>query len=112
MIRVTQSLVNGKLGQVKQMTHTQYSAESDGDGCFTSAIPVNRKREVTLYPKWHAFQPSEYHAKGLVSVLRYLHLEHRNPYQSRHTAATLWLASGETRVRRSTDGAHAVRKCC
>ena len=28
-------------------------------------------------------------------LLRYLGLETRNPYQSRHTAATLWLASGE-----------------
>jgi integrase len=28
-------------------------------------------------------------------LLRYLKLEPRNPYQSRHTAATLWLASGE-----------------
>ena len=28
-------------------------------------------------------------------LLRYLNLEPRNPYQSRHTAATLWLAAGE-----------------
>jgi integrase len=28
-------------------------------------------------------------------LLRYLGLEKRNPYQTRHTAATLWLASGE-----------------
>lgn len=28
-------------------------------------------------------------------LLRHLKLEKRNPYQSRHTAATLWLASGE-----------------
>ena len=28
-------------------------------------------------------------------LLRYLELEKRNPYQTRHTAATLWLASGE-----------------
>ncbi len=29
-------------------------------------------------------------------LLRYLKLEKRNPYQMRHTAATLWVASGET----------------
>jgi integrase len=29
-------------------------------------------------------------------LLRYLGLPKRNPYQTRHTAATLWLASGET----------------
>ncbi|WP_394212398.1 Arm DNA-binding domain-containing protein [Psychrobacter piscatorii] len=29
-------------------------------------------------------------------LLRYLELDIRNPYQSRHTAATLWLASGES----------------
>lgn len=29
-------------------------------------------------------------------LLRYLGLKMRNPYQSRHTAATLWLASGES----------------
>ena len=28
-------------------------------------------------------------------ILRHLGIEARNPYQSRHTAATLWLASGE-----------------
>lgn len=28
-------------------------------------------------------------------LLEYLGLEKRNPYQSRHTAATLWLAAGE-----------------
>jgi len=29
-------------------------------------------------------------------LLRYLELDIRNPYQSRHTAATLWLAAGES----------------
>lgn len=29
-------------------------------------------------------------------LLRYLDLEKRNPYQMRHTAATLWLAAGES----------------
>lgn len=29
-------------------------------------------------------------------LLRYLGLEKRNPYQTRHTAATLWLAAGES----------------
>lgn len=29
-------------------------------------------------------------------LLRYLELDKRNPYQSRHTAATLWLAAGES----------------
>jgi len=29
-------------------------------------------------------------------LLRYLDLPRRNPYQTRHTAATLWLASGES----------------
>ncbi|MDE2341977.1 MAG: DUF3596 domain-containing protein [Betaproteobacteria bacterium] len=29
-------------------------------------------------------------------LLRYLGLEHRRPYQCRHTAATLWLAAGES----------------
>ena len=28
-------------------------------------------------------------------LLRYLELDERRPYQTRHTAATLWLASGE-----------------
>ncbi|MEY8212807.1 MAG: integrase, partial [Gammaproteobacteria bacterium] len=28
-------------------------------------------------------------------LLRYLNLKARRPYQSRHTAATLWLAAGE-----------------
>lgn len=29
-------------------------------------------------------------------LLRYLDIPKRNPYQTRHTAATLWLASGES----------------
>jgi integrase len=29
-------------------------------------------------------------------ILRYLGLTQRSPYQTRHTAATLWLASGES----------------
>ena len=29
-------------------------------------------------------------------ILRYLGLTERRPYQMRHTAATLWLASGES----------------
>lgn len=29
-------------------------------------------------------------------LLRYLELEKRNPYQTRHTCATLWLAAGES----------------
>ncbi len=29
-------------------------------------------------------------------ILRFLGLEKRKPYQTRHTAATLWLASGES----------------
>ena len=32
---------------------------------------------------------------GVLELLRHLGLERRRPYQMRHTAATLWLASGE-----------------
>ena len=31
-----------------------------------------------------------------LTLLAYLGLAKRNPYQTRHTAATLWLASGES----------------
>ena len=33
--------------------------------------------------------------RGWYPILRYLGLDPRRPYQSRHTAATLWLAAGE-----------------
>ena len=98
IIRVTQSLVNGKLGPVKTdgshrniqlnqmvMDALQAQFQLTGKGkfvfCTRNGTPFNHRNitQKVWYP-----------------LLRYLHLEHRNPYQSRHTAATLWLASGES----------------
>lgn len=62
-----------------------------------------RQREVTLKQSPFVFCNSEGHPLNLNNLtnrvwyplLRYLGLEQRRPYTTRHTAATLWLGAGE-----------------
>ena len=98
-IIVDQAVVNGVIGETKtvgsnriiQMNQLVYDALIDQQKltkhlsefvfCTKAGTPLNH-RNVTKriwYP-----------------LLRYLGLDKRNPYQSRHTAATLWLAAGES----------------
>ncbi|MBH0064247.1 site-specific integrase [Psychrobacter sp. SZ93C1] len=98
-IIVDQAIVNGVIGETKttgsnriiRMNQLVYDAlieqqvltkhRSEFVFCTKAGTPLNH-RNVTKriwYP-----------------LLRYLELNKRNPYQSRHTAATLWLAAGES----------------
>lgn len=96
-ILVRQSLVNGELGYTKndgsfrniEMSQLVYDAlkeqqRATGDKkfvfCTRSGTPLshNNVTKRVWYP-----------------LLRHLGLRKRRPYQTRHTAATLWLAAGE-----------------
>ena len=98
-ILVHQALVQGKIVPTKtdgsfravdmsQMVFDALQAQyqitstlSDYVFCAANGQPLNN-RNVTRRV-WHP-------------LLRYLNLEKRRPYQTRHTAATLWLAAGES----------------
>ena len=98
-IIVDQAVVNGVIGETKtsgsnriiQMNQLVYDAlieqqsltkrQSEFVFCTRASTPLNH-RNVTRRV-WYP-------------LLRYLKLDKRNPYQSRHTAATLWLAAGES----------------
>lgn len=98
-IIVDQAVVNGVIGETKtsgsnriiQMNQLVYDALigqqkltkhlSEFVFCTKACTPLNH-RNVTKRV-WYP-------------LLRYLELDKRNPYQSRHTAATLWLAAGES----------------
>ncbi len=96
-ILIRQALVNGDLGPVKtdgsqreilmsgpvfEALKDQYEVSGDHDFVFCNqAGNAHCHRNVTKRV-WYP-------------ILRHLGLRKRRPYQSRHTAATLWLASGE-----------------
>lgn len=98
-IIVDQAVVNGVIGETKtsgsnriiQMNQLVYDAligqqsltkrQSEFVFSTRAGTPLNH-RNVTRRV-WYP-------------LLRYLELDKRNPYQSRHTAATLWLAAGES----------------
>lgn len=98
-IIVDQAVVNGVIGETKtsgsnrviQMNQLVYDAlieqqiltkhQCEFVFCTKAGTPFNH-RNVTKRV-WYP-------------LLRYLELDKRNPYQSRHTAATLWLAAGES----------------
>lgn len=98
-IIVDQAVVSGVIGATKtagsnrviQMNQLVFNAllmqklltydKSDYVFCTKAHTPLNH-RNVTRRV-WYP-------------LLKYLELDKRNPYQSRHTAATLWLAAGES----------------
>lgn len=97
-ILIRESLVNGMLGQtkndgsyrtidmsaiVKEALESQKKVTGNQQFvfCNTKGLPLshNNVTKRVWYP-----------------TLRYLEMTSRRPYQTRHTAATLWLASGES----------------
>lgn len=96
-ILIRQALVNGEMGPVKtdgsqreilmsepvfEALKNQYEVSGDRDFVFCNqAGNAHCHRNVTKRV-WYP-------------ILRHIGLRKRRPYQSRHTAATLWLASGE-----------------
>lgn len=97
-ILIRKALVEGQLGDVKNdgsfreimmselvyetlWRHKEMHANTDFVFTNRNGKPLDH-REVTR-KVWHP-------------LLRYLGLKKRRPYQTRHTAATLWLAAGES----------------
>jgi integrase len=98
LILIRESIVLGEEDELKtedsqrdiQMTHVVYEAlkiqnESTGKQreyvfCNQAGNPLDNKN---------------FNNRVWAPLLRHLGFEHRRPYQMRHTAATLWLASGE-----------------
>jgi Site-specific recombinase XerC len=97
-ILIKRSLVMGEIQQTKNdssfrsidMNELSYEALSaqrsvtgNGDFVFCTRIGTPLSHNNVTKRVWYP-------------LLRYLNLPKRNPYQTRHTAATLWLASGES----------------
>lgn len=96
-IAVKRALVNGEIEQTKnhssyriidmnemayQALKAQQEVTGDGDFVFCTRIGTPLSHNNVTKRVWYP-------------LLRYLDLPKRTPYQTRHTAATLWLASGE-----------------
>ena len=96
-IAVKRALVNGEIEQTKnhssyriidmnemayQALKAQQAVTGDGDFVFCTRIGTPLSHNNVTKRVWYP-------------LLRYLGLPKRTPYQTRHTAATLWLASGE-----------------
>jgi len=61
----------------------QHKATGDKDFVFCNAVSAPLRHNDVTKKVWHP-------------LLRHLGLKPRRPYQTRHTAATLWLAAGES----------------
>jgi len=61
----------------------QHKATGDKDFVFCNTVAAPLRHNDVTKKVWHP-------------LLRYLGLKPRRPYQTRHTAATLWLAAGES----------------
>lgn len=96
-IAVKRALVNGEIEQTKnhssyriidmnemayQALKAQQAVTGEGDFVFCTRIGTPLNHNNVTKRVWYP-------------LLRYLGLPKRTPYQTRHTAATLWLASGE-----------------
>ena len=96
-IAVKRALVNGEIEQTKnhssyriidmnemayQALKAQQTVTGDSDFVFCTRIGTPLSHNNVTKRVWYP-------------LLRYLGLPKRTPYQTRHTAATLWLASGE-----------------
>lgn len=96
-IAVKRALVNGEIEQTKnhssyriidmnemayQALKAQQAVTGDRDFVFCTRIGTPLSHNNVTKRVWYP-------------LLRYLGLPKRTPYQTRHTAATLWLASGE-----------------
>lgn len=98
-IIVDQAVVNGVIGETKtigsnriiQMNQLVYDAliEQQSLTKHQSEFVFCTKEGTPLYHR-------NVTKRVWYPLLRYLELDKRNPYQSRHTAATLWLAAGES----------------
>ena len=98
VIHVHQALVRGSIGPTK-------NSSSYRTLMMTDSVYEAMKEQWTLTGHRSEFvfcgrngQPLDYRNvanRVWYPLLNYLSMERRNPYQTRHTAATLWLAAGE-----------------
>jgi len=96
-ILIRQALVNGELGPAKtDGSQREILMSAPVMGALKSQYEVTGNREFVF-----CNQAGNPHCHRNVTkrvwypILRHLGLRKRRPYQSRHTTATLWLASGE-----------------
>lgn len=94
---IRQSLVNGKLGPTKTDGSTR---EVQLSGPVINALKdqrcVNCKHDLVFCNSvGEALSHNNVTKRVWYPLLKHLELKKRRPYQTRHTAASLWLASGE-----------------
>lgn len=97
-IRIRRALVNGELGETK-------TADSNREIAMSQWVfeALKAQHEVTFGRSQFVFcdkkgNPLDYHSvnrRVWAPTLKNLGLKHRRAYETRHTAATLWLAAGE-----------------
>lgn len=98
-IIVDQAVVNGVVGETKtissnriiHMNQLVYEALLE-----QKDVTANRSEFVFCTRAGTPLSHRNITRRVWYPLLNYLGLEKRNPYQSRHTAATLWLAAGES----------------
>lgn len=98
LILVRETRVDGREGYTKtdgsqreiQMSQPVYEALKEQE-----AISKGRSRYVFCTRKGNPLDHNNVTKRVWYPLLRHLGLKKRRPYQTRHTAATLWLAAGE-----------------
>ena len=73
--------------QMSQLVHDALKLQQQATGTFSPFVFCNREG--------HPLDHKNITNRVWYPLLRHLNLKKRRPYQCRHTAATLWLASGE-----------------
>lgn len=87
--RVEYTKTDGSQREVdmSQPVYDALKAQHEASGDLSRFVFCNRKGEP--------IDLDNFTNRVWYPLLRYLHLEKRRPYQTRHTAATLWMAAGE-----------------
>ncbi|MBM7072019.1 site-specific integrase [Shewanella sp. 202IG2-18] len=99
IIQIRQSLVNGKFEQPK--TRTSFRDVDMCDAVFEALsdhmkLYCHSKKYVFSNRKGNPLSHRNVSKRVWYPLLQLLNIVPRNPYQTRHTAATFWLASGES----------------
>ena len=97
-MHIHQSWVRGQIEKTKTSDsyRTLVLSERVYDAFCAQWQQTGHKSDFVFCDKnGHALNQRNLSKRVWYPLLNYLGLEKRNPYQTRHTAATLWLASGE-----------------
>ncbi|OPH35769.1 Arm DNA-binding domain-containing protein [Moraxella atlantae] len=98
-ICVRQALVEGKLGETKTPESNREIAMSPWVYDALQAqhkVTFGRSKFVFCDNRGNPFDYRNVNRRVWTPTLKCLRLKHRRPYETRHTAATLWLAAGES----------------